>query len=109
MMVQENPSDNNNNNIALQEDVNSWDVQDSMSLSSLSLQNKNVGGGGGSGYVGDELYDDHKSSSSCMLDIHCDERNELGFEPEELVERRCVFIIVINVGFMDALISLSIY
>ncbi|XP_028778754.1 uncharacterized protein LOC114735241 [Neltuma alba] len=82
-----------NSDVCLQEDVSGcWGVQDSGCLSSLSLQNKNNVGDDMSadGYMGDELYNDQKSSSTSMLDIHYgdDERNnEIGFEPEELVDR----------------------
>ncbi|XP_054782072.1 LOB domain-containing protein 22-like [Prosopis cineraria] len=79
----------NNNDVTLQDEVSGWPVQDSVSLSSLSIQNKNNGDDVSGGYVGDELYNDHKSSSSSLLDIHCDdERNEIGFdEPQEFVDR----------------------
>ncbi|XP_019424614.1 PREDICTED: LOB domain-containing protein 22-like [Lupinus angustifolius] len=70
----ENNCSNNNNNAALQEHVNAWTMQNSMSLSSLSLQGQNSNAS-----VGDE-YDPKP-----MLEIPCDERNELGFEVENLV------------------------
>ncbi|XP_028778737.1 LOB domain-containing protein 22-like [Neltuma alba] len=74
MVVNKDHQHHQSNNNNLQDDVNYWVSQDSMSLSSLSLQNKN-GGDEQSGYVGDELYNDHKSSSSSsMLDIHRDDR-----------------------------------
>lgn len=80
MMVQEvnDSSSNNNNGTALQEHVNVWSMQNS--LSSLSLQGQNSNGS-----VGDEY--DHKP----MLDMASDDRNELGFEPEDLVHRRFVY------------------
>ncbi|XP_061370332.1 LOB domain-containing protein 22-like [Gastrolobium bilobum] len=65
---------NNNNNTPLQEHVNTWAMQNSMSLSSLSLQ-------GQTSNASDEY--DHKP----MLDIPSDERSELGFESEELIHR----------------------
>ncbi|XP_054782070.1 LOB domain-containing protein 22-like [Prosopis cineraria] len=80
MMVQEH----HNNDVVpnLRDDVNSWAVQESMSL---SLHNKK--GNDESGYVGDELYNNDQKSSSSMLEIQCHDRNDIGFEPEELVER----------------------
>ncbi|KAK7255600.1 hypothetical protein RIF29_29013 [Crotalaria pallida] len=70
-----NNNDNNNNNSTLQEHVNAWAMQNSMSLSSLSLQGQNSNAS-----VGDEY--DHKQS---ILEIPSDERNELGFEPQDIV------------------------
>ncbi|KAK7294351.1 hypothetical protein RJT34_17240 [Clitoria ternatea] len=75
IMLHENDnSSQNSTNAPLQEHINAWAMQNSMSLSSLSLQ-------GQSSNVSDEF--DHKP----MLDVHSDERSELGFEPEELVHR----------------------
>ncbi|XP_054782071.1 LOB domain-containing protein 22 [Prosopis cineraria] len=76
MVVNKEHHGNNNNNVPsdLRDDVNYCIAQDSMSLSSLSLQNSTKNGDEHSGYVGDELYSDHKSSSSSMLDIHRDDR-----------------------------------
>ncbi|XP_061370331.1 LOB domain-containing protein 22-like [Gastrolobium bilobum] len=76
IMAHENNENNiNNNNTPLQEHVNTWAMQNSMSLSSLSLQGQNSN-------ASDEY--DHKP----MLDIPSDERSELGFESEELIHRR---------------------
>ncbi|KAK4269234.1 hypothetical protein QN277_022420 [Acacia crassicarpa] len=82
-------------NVSLQDDVSaSWaSVQDSMSWPSLSLQNNKNGGGVGDGisggvYISDELCNDQKSSSMPLLNLHCDdERNEIGFETQQLVDR----------------------
>ncbi|XP_028778736.1 LOB domain-containing protein 22-like [Neltuma alba] len=86
LMVQEQHHQNNNG-VALQhqDDVNSWAMQESITL---SFHDKNGDDESGGGYVGDEWYNNDQKPSSCMLDnINCEERNEIGFEPEELVER----------------------
>ncbi|KAE9616199.1 putative transcription factor AS2-LOB family [Lupinus albus] len=72
-----NCSNNINDNTALREHVNAWAMQNSMSLSSLSLQGQNSNAS-----VGDE-YDPKP-----MLEIPCDERNELEFEAENLLHQR---------------------
>ncbi|MED6216989.1 hypothetical protein PIB30_013464, partial [Stylosanthes scabra] len=74
MMMQEVNDSSSNNGTPLQEHVNMWSMQNS--LSSLSLQGQNSNGS-----IGDDY--DHKP----MLDMTSDERNELGFEPEDLVHR----------------------
>ncbi|KAI9079196.1 hypothetical protein K1719_038801 [Acacia pycnantha] len=83
-------------NVSLQDDVSvCWaSVQDSMSWPSLSLHNnKNDDGGVGDGISGgvqvsDELCNDRKSSSMSLLNSHCDdERDEIGFETQQLVHR----------------------
>ncbi|MED6137374.1 hypothetical protein PIB30_064487, partial [Stylosanthes scabra] len=74
MMMQEVNDSSSNNGTPLQEHVNMWSMQNS--LSSLSLQGQNSNGS-----IGDDY--DHKP----MLDMSSDERNELGFEPEDLVHR----------------------
>ncbi|KAE9584685.1 hypothetical protein Lal_00021113 [Lupinus albus] len=70
----ENNCSNNNNNTMLQDQVNSWAMQNSMSLSSLSLQ-----GQSSNASLGDEY--DHRS----MLEMPSEERNEIGFEVGDLV------------------------
>ncbi|KAK4267921.1 hypothetical protein QN277_024640 [Acacia crassicarpa] len=87
LMVQEHHINDvvNVPNLQDNEDFNSWALLDS---ASLSLHNKNhCHDDDQSGFVsGDELYNGQKTSSS-MLDIHhCDERNEISIEPEELLE-----------------------
>ncbi|XP_047160184.1 LOB domain-containing protein 22 [Vigna umbellata] len=75
VMMHENGSQNFNGATPLQEQMNTWAVQNTaVSLSSLSLQ-------GQSSNVSDEY--DHKA----VIDIDSDERSELGFESEELVHR----------------------
>ncbi|KAK7381760.1 hypothetical protein VNO80_00307 [Phaseolus coccineus] len=75
VMMHENGSQNCNGATPLQEQINTWAVQNTaVSLSSLSLQ-------GQSSNVSDEY--DHKP----VIDIDSDERSELGFESEELVHR----------------------
>ena len=59
-----------NNTTPLQQHINNWTMQSSISLSSLSLH-------GQSSNASDEY--DHKP----ILDILCDERNELGFDSGE--------------------------
>ncbi|XP_020224993.2 LOB domain-containing protein 22 [Cajanus cajan] len=78
VMVHENVhgSQNSNSNTPLQEQINTWAVQNTaVSLSSLSLQ-------GQSSNVSDEY--DLKPG---VIDLDSDERSELGFESEELVHR----------------------
>ncbi|XP_025621537.1 uncharacterized protein [Arachis hypogaea] len=74
MMVQEVNDSSSNNGTPLQEHANMWSMQNSLSSLSLQGQNSNCS-------VGDEY--DHKP----MLDMASDDRNELGFEPQDLVQR----------------------
>jgi hypothetical protein len=77
LMVQESNSSSINSTTPLQH-VNNWGaMQNSISLSSLSLH-------GQSSNASDEY--DHKPT----LDIPCDERNELGFESGEILHHRFV-------------------
>lgn len=90
LMVQHEGSSNNNNNESngsntpLQQHINTWAMQNSVSLSSLSLH-------GQSSNASDE-FADHKP----MLDIPSDERNELGFDSDEIVQHRfvCLFVLL---------------
>jgi hypothetical protein len=78
LMVQESNSSSINSTTPLQQHVNNWGaMQNSISLSSLSLH-------GQSSNASDEY--DHKPT----LDIPCDERNELGFESGEILHHRFV-------------------
>lgn len=72
MMHESNSSIHNS---PLQQHINSWAMQSSISLSSLSLH-------GQSSNASDEY--DHKQ----ILDIPCDERNELGFDSREILHHR---------------------
>ncbi|OIW11843.1 hypothetical protein TanjilG_31593 [Lupinus angustifolius] len=75
----ENNCSNNNNNTMLQDHVNSWAMQNSMSLSSLSLQ-----GQSSNASLGDEY--DHRS----MLEMPSEDRNDIRFEVEDLGHHRFV-------------------
>ncbi|KAK7349251.1 hypothetical protein VNO77_06468 [Canavalia gladiata] len=75
IMVHENDNSSQNSNTNLLHDhINTWAMQNSVSLSSLSLH-------GHSSNVSDDY--DHKP----VLDMQSDERSELGFESEELLHR----------------------
>ncbi|XP_058750237.1 LOB domain-containing protein 22-like [Vicia villosa] len=74
MMQESNSSSINSTNTPLQQHVNNWGaMQNSISLSSLSLH-------GQSSNASDDY--DHKP----ILDIPCDERNELGFDSGEILQ-----------------------
>ncbi|GAU38839.1 hypothetical protein TSUD_356900 [Trifolium subterraneum] len=73
LMMQESNSSSINSTTPLQQHINNWgDMQNSISLSSLSLH-------GQSSNASDEY--DHKPT----LDIPCEERNELGFDSGEIL------------------------
>ncbi|CAL0326063.1 unnamed protein product [Lupinus luteus] len=73
IMLQESNCSNDNNNTMLQDHVNSWAMQNSMSLSSLSLH-----GQSSNASLGDEY--DHRS----MLEMPSEDQNDIGFEVEDL-------------------------
>ena len=73
MMHESSNSNSINNTTPLQQHINNWNMQSSISLSSLSLH-------GQSSNASDEY--DHKQ----ILDIPCDERNELGFDSGEILQ-----------------------
>lgn len=80
-----NNNESNGSNTPLQQHINTWAMQNSVSLSSLSLH-------GQSSNASDE-FADHKP----MLEIPSDERNELGFDSDEIVQRRfvCLFVFLL--------------